>query len=305
MRATWVAVLGLVGCAGQELGAPSPDELQDDRRALNVTLSAPRVGLGEVGSVSITGGGPSRRVKIGLADPGNETCFSTASCLVVPLQSPSGGACMTDRRGNATCTLTWPYTLVRGSTARVWLPHVRGSVSNILALEVPYCGDSVVDPNESCDDGNDWGYDGCDSWCQIEQAQCGNSIVEAGEDCDDGGLMDGDGCASDCHWGYVGYCGNSYTEDLEECDDGNYDDFDGCSNCQIVATPSCGNWNVEYGEDCDDGNGNDGDGCDPSCHWGPTWFCGNNVLEGDEQCDDGNPDYNDGCDPYCNVEYLP
>ncbi len=304
MRAAWVAVLGLVGCAQQELGAPSADALEDDRRALNVTMSTGRVALGEVGTITVRRAPPGARVKVGLADPGNETCFSTASCLSVALTAPGGGACLVGPNGTATCSLTWPYTLVRGSTARVWLPHVRGSVSHIVALEVPYCGDSVIDPNESCDDGNDWGYDGCDSGCQIEQAQCGNSIVEMGEECDDGGLMDGDGCASDCRWGYVGYCGNGYTEDLEQCDDGNYDDFDGCSNCQIV-TASCGNWQVEYGEDCDDGGTQDGDGCDASCHWGPTWSCGNLVTEGYEQCDDGNPDYNDGCDPNCNIEVLP
>jgi cysteine-rich repeat protein len=304
MRTAWVAVLGLVGCAQQELGAPSADELQDDRRALRVTLSADRVALGDVGTVTVRRAPPGTRVKLGLADPGNEACFSTASCQLVALTATGGGPCIVGSNGVATCSLTWPYTLVPGATARAWLPHLRGSVSNILALEVPYCGDSIIDPNESCDDGNDWGYDGCDSWCQIEQAQCGNGIVELGEECDDGGLMDGDGCASDCRWGYVGYCGNGYTEDLEQCDDGNYDDYDGCSNCQIV-TASCGNSQVEFGEDCDDGGTQDGDGCDASCHYGPTWYCGNGITEGYEQCDDGNQDYNDGCDPSCNIEYLP
>jgi cysteine-rich repeat protein len=59
------------------------------------------------------------------------------------------------------------------------------------------CGNSVLDPGEQCDDGNNVDGDtGCDSNCTF--TACGNGILTTGEECDDGNLLDGDGCSSTC-----------------------------------------------------------------------------------------------------------
>ncbi len=58
------------------------------------------------------------------------------------------------------------------------------------------CGNGVLDPGETCDDGNLVDGDGCDSNCT--PTGCGNGIVTTGEACDDGNAVPGDGCEPDC-----------------------------------------------------------------------------------------------------------
>ena len=93
------------------------------------------------------------------------------------------------------------------------------------------CGNNVVEPGESCDDGNVIPYDGCSPTCQTEprcgtyntsgtptsavgacKSVCGDGILipGAGEQCDDGNTTDGDGCSHDCKQeaGYT--CVSSY-----------------------------------------------------------------------------------------------
>lgn len=57
------------------------------------------------------------------------------------------------------------------------------------------CGNDVMEPGESCDDGNVTAGDGCSEACQLE-ATCGNGITEVGEQCDDGNNTSSDGCAN-------------------------------------------------------------------------------------------------------------
>jgi cysteine-rich repeat protein len=68
------------------------------------------------------------------------------------------------------------------------------------------CGNSRVDPDEVCDDGNTNSGDGCSADCKSIET-CGNGVVDPvnGEICDDGNLLDHDGCSSTCqpeqlHW---------------------------------------------------------------------------------------------------------
>ncbi|MBN1207074.1 MAG: amidohydrolase family protein [Myxococcaceae bacterium] len=63
-----------------------------------------------------------------------------------------------------------------------------------------FCGDSLVEGAEQCDDGNTAAGDGCSSTCTQEtQVQaCGNGVREIEEACDDGNAQDGDGCESTC-----------------------------------------------------------------------------------------------------------
>jgi cysteine-rich repeat protein len=89
------------------------------------------------------------------------------------------------------------------------------------------CGDTIVEPGEQCDDGNDDNGDCCSSTCQFEPEDnpcddgiacstgdhcnasgicvydenpclCGNGSIDAGETCDDGNTANGDCCSSTC-----------------------------------------------------------------------------------------------------------
>lgn len=54
----------------------------------------------------------------------------------------------------------------------------------------PYCGDSILNKNEECDNGGT-GLNGCD-----QCVQCGNGIVSANELCDDGDGLELDSCSA-------------------------------------------------------------------------------------------------------------
>jgi cysteine-rich repeat protein len=63
------------------------------------------------------------------------------------------------------------------------------------------CGNTVVESNEQCDDGNTTPGDGCTADCKIEQTQpavCGDGVVAQTEGCDDGNTMASDGCSVTC-----------------------------------------------------------------------------------------------------------
>ncbi len=165
----------------------------------------------------------------------------------------------------------------------------------------PECGDSVVDPDEQCDDGNRLSCDGCDRNCTLPA--CSNGAACAPETCDDGNTVASDGCSAAC---ITESCGDGVVQaGLDEtCDDGNTVDCDGCdSTCR----PSgCGSGAICAPETCDDGNTVASDGCSDTCI---TEFCGDSIIQVDllEQCDNGagNSDVNaDACrsdcrDPWC------
>jgi cysteine-rich repeat protein len=154
------------------------------------------------------------------------------------------------------------------------------------------CGDGILERNETCDDGNTEGGDGCSPACQIEAnyeckdpgqpcknlAVCGNGILTSDETCDDGNQDSGDGCSADCKSIEDGWvcpvpgrkcipeCGDSKKIGVEQCDDGNQNDNDGCSStcqvepgydCPTLGKPciksECGNGKQEVGETCDCG----------------------------------------------------
>lgn len=141
------------------------------------------------------------------------------------------------------------------------------------------CGDGVVTPDETCDEGtelNGSGYGRCNSDC-TPGPRCGDGIIEPEiEQCDNGVNRDGYALAS-------GSCAP------------------GC------VTPSrCGDGVIDaaFGEQCDDGT-NDGayGGCNPDCLLGPR--CGDGEINGDETCDDGNRINGDGCDVSCRLDRVP
>ncbi len=174
-------------------------------------------------------------------------------------------------------------------------PSTDGSV---LAV----CGDSRRSRNESCDDGNATGGDGCSLTCEVETgwicaidgavcnaARCGDGLRVGDEDCDDGNAASGDGCDTSCK-----------LQDGYQC-------VTPGAACTVTV---CGNGTPEGGEQCDDGNLRAYDGCDPTCHKEPVCtagagcsaVCGDGLKYPTESCDDGNTRSGDGCSATCTEE---
>ncbi len=71
------------------------------------------------------------------------------------------------------------------------------------------CGNSVIEGNEVCDDGNAVGGDGCSANC-LSTEVCGNNLTELAEECDDGNTVSGDGCSATCSFEGTGGSGSTY-----------------------------------------------------------------------------------------------
>lgn len=118
-------------------------------------------------------------------------------------------------------------------------------VITIAALRNAICGNSIVEVDEECDDGNVNNSDGCSSTCKMETAICGNRRIELWEECDDGNVVPSDGCSEICKI-ETAVCGNGRLEIWEECDDSNTKDWDACSSvCKITQVPAeCDTWGI-------------------------------------------------------------
>jgi fibro-slime domain-containing protein len=270
------------GCQAFEPITAAPPECGNSIIELNETCDPPN---------GNQGCGNNCRVQTGYTCPQAGVCTRNPYCgdnIVQPSQgeacdppSPSNGCSATCQQESGwTCVGLGPSTCVR-----------------------PVCGDSKVEGNEACDDGNNSNpADGCH-----------NCVVATGWVCPTPG--------SPCRT----RCGDGRKLGTEQCDDGNTADDDGCNaGCKIepgFACPTanqacvaaqCGNGVTESGEGCDDGNAIAGDGCGPTCQPEPVVmvgpnpsvnvFCGDGLVIGGEECDDGNDDSADGCDDNCELE---
>ncbi|MFO0676128.1 MAG: DUF4215 domain-containing protein [Polyangiaceae bacterium] len=166
------------------------------------------------------------------------------------------------------------------------------------------CGNGNLEKDETCDDGNVGGQDGCGPTCLLESGwrcdvpgvaclpyACGDGIVVGTEDCDDGNSVSDDGCSSVCT--------------LEE----------GFA-CPVIGTrpdpcfrTTCGDGKREGTEQCDDGALRPNDGCSPTCTKEPdcsgascVGSCGDGIKFANEACDDGNLRSGDGCSDTCALE---
>jgi cysteine-rich repeat protein len=210
-------------------------------------------------------------------EPGTGTAEPTSSTSGEPTTS----ATVT---GDATTTDATATTATAGSTSVG--TTTAGSTGAPLT-----CGDGVVDPGETCDDGNDIDSDECTSQCQA--ASCGDGFIQEGvEECDDMG--ESAACDSDCT---AASCGDLTVNMAagEACDEG-METLACNADCTAAA---CGDMiiNMTAGETCDDGNNVDTDACTGACK--PA-ICGDGfVQDGVEMCDDGNMIDGDGCQANC------
>lgn len=75
-------------------------------------------------------------------------------------------------------------------------------------LQVPVCGDGLLDVGEECDDGNTAPGDGCDEQCKSE----------GGEDCGDGECDKEAGECQTCQEDCGNCCGDGVCDDFEDCE---------------------------------------------------------------------------------------
>ncbi|MDH5716670.1 MAG: DUF4215 domain-containing protein, partial [Spirochaetia bacterium] len=198
--------------------------------------------------------------------------------------------------------------------------------SSVAGVLTGYCGDSITNGPEGCDDGNtitesclygETSCTVCDSTCSsvagVLTGYCGDSITNGPEGCDDGNTITGDGCDLCVVETATPVCGNTITESGETCDDGNtitesclYGETS-CtvcdSTCNSVAgavTGYCGDGAINGGETCDDSNTvtescvygeTSCTVCDATCNsvaGTVTGYCGDGAINGGETCDDSN-----------------
>jgi fibro-slime domain-containing protein len=157
-----------------------------------------------------------------------------------------------------------------------------------------YCGDNMVNGNETCDLGIENGkhYDSCGYDCK-RGPHCGDAIPNGDEECDLGADENGQpGKACNAMCKRVPGCGDGIKQMSEVCDYGQFasTDYGGCT-AQCVFGPNCGDGTAqEPYEECDLGTAaNTGgyDGCNASCNFGP--HCGDGTVQADhlEACDNG------------------
>jgi cysteine-rich repeat protein len=104
------------------------------------------------------------------------------------------------------------------------------------------CGNGQVDNGEGCDYAVVNGG-ACTPSCTLPD--CGNTILEPGESCDDGDSENGDGCSAGCR---VEFCGDGATNNGEVCDATDPSGPTCTPSCELAG---CGNNRVDPGEACD------------------------------------------------------
>ena len=182
-----------------------------------------------------------------------------------------------------------------------------GGISNCRS-NCTRCGDGIIDPQETCDDGNTNPNDGCGATCQTTTGwDCSVAGQPCTEICDDGHTVGSEECdppnTIDCPWGATQaaseaacnyctplcrngqgtphYCGDGNTDAPNEaCDDANTNNYDACRN--DCSASQCGDGVLDTTDGCtdpngctvcDDGNTVDGDGCSSSCEVEAGWDC--------------------------------
>ncbi|CAD8077791.1 unnamed protein product [Paramecium sonneborni] len=139
------------------------------------------------------------------------------------------------------------------------------------------CGDSIIQWNEQCDDGNLEARDGCNQ-CQLSNNKCINEIclkclLGDCQQCIDGYYLDNDFSCKICS----AHC-KTCIQSENKCVECKFQtDKKECITCIASAGYTI---------------------IDNEC----VTICGDGIRTTQEQCDDGNSDNGDGCSSYCTVE---
>jgi hypothetical protein len=180
---------------------------------------------------------------------GNETCV-TCSLDVGACVFCGDGVC----NGNATHTET--YGGCPGDCSETCGDGVKDSWENCLTCPIDYgvcCGNSVLDNEEQCDDGNEVNTDLCKGDCTNNV--CGDGLVYVGfEECDNGALNTNTPCSS-VYDGSCSYCDGFCKQRVvagASCGDGDCSAALGenCASCQSDCGICCGNGVCDNGETC-------------------------------------------------------
>ena len=77
------------------------------------------------------------------------------------------------------------------------------NITLMRTSSAPFCGNTVTEIGETCDDGANNGLAGyCNATCTgtVAVSLCGNGTINAGEACDDGNNTNGDACSATCQF---------------------------------------------------------------------------------------------------------
>jgi len=182
---------------------------------------SPRCGDGQLS--------PYEQCDTGHPCPDGGFCMSGCRCQARSSAARSSPSFLPPQFSSFSSADAVPYSM---TSSRPFLAQGRATSSPSLhpSLAAPpsrpssFCGNTTLEPPETCDDGNTVNGDGCSSFCQKEipnvvasQPLCGNGVVEEGEQCDppgtlpgppgqavrtgragDGNQLDRDGCSASC-----------------------------------------------------------------------------------------------------------
>lgn len=167
-------------------------------------MSPLRVGLVSVLCVSCFN--PS-----GKASESGDTEGTTGGVSATETATTVMGSASTDVPTSGSTTVTGTGSVTEGETTETGSGSTSGTVTSTTTMDTSSgsegsstgnstgnsttCGDGIIQPPETCDDGNTNDDDECPGNCI---SMCGNGVINGGEACDDGNLVDNDGCSSTC-----------------------------------------------------------------------------------------------------------